>query len=448
MLRQQRPIRVFRPVRRRLLAGVATAFALVSLSETYGITGSTLPPLWSALTTVQRESTLFLGPLAAAIGAVAGGWAHTMGVGPAPGRGYPAIARAQLLPLAGAICVGQLAGFAPLAAVTLKRATAGGPSAAATLASLATLVCLLCLGYALGLRWASRLAPLIALIVALPIIVAPAVLTAAAAGDLERGTLGRSFLSIGPVWLDFDAGIGQQEVTVTGLLRTVLFAATGLAAVTAALLPMTGTGKLRALTPLAAPLLLGVALVLRQPILVEPLPERSCTPAGDYRVCVPGDVQALLPALAGGSMSVLSRFGTGAASPLLTDGADLSAAVDLWLGADSLPAARSAAALAAARAVSGFNGCASKLFTSTGPAGSAPSNPELQRRISFTSELSTELAARSGSVPKSEIDSSGPPPSRAEAAAFAALTDAKLRGWLDLHSEGLAACTVDGDSFA
>lgn len=390
---------------------------------------------------------MVLGPLLAGVAAWVGGWAHTAAIGPIPARGG-AVLTAQAWPLALACAAGQAVGLAPAVLDTQRRATGGTFQPAVILSGMAGLTAVLMLGFLVGVVWRSRYAVVVVVLLVVPLALLPAVLTEASAGRLESGDFGRSYLSVALVWNDFGAQAGQREVTSSALARLVLFSLFALSALMAARIALEGFGQprltvaRRAAAVWLVPLAVAAALIARQPPLIEALGQTSCRTTHSVQICVSSDMRTVLPTLTAGAGAVVGQFGSGAMTDRVAQGVPLSHTAGFWLWAPTARASREAAAIAAARAISGMNDCAAALGNQTRPG----FDDGLNRRFEFTAALAQEIARRTGQVSPDALDAVGPSPDGPTARVLARLPDADLRAALERNGKALSTCSAGAEA--
>lgn len=387
------PPRRFRPVSFPTQLIVAVAVAAITWTFTDDTLPSWMPPRWADTNAIPRDALLLFGPLVAGVGAWVGGWSHTLVIGPTPARGWHRIAVAQLGPLAASVTVGAIGGLTPALIDTARHATSNGASPLVILSAVTAAIALLVCGFAVGVAWSSQLAPIAAATGTFLGIMAPIVLTNTLVGSLDTGTSGTSFYSVALVWLDFSAAPGWFERSGISAQRTILFTLVAGAALVTAIRIRDRDQKrrrLRALAPFAIPIAMASVMILRQPELIEPNTELTCSIVSGSQVCAPTDIAARLPIVAGGADAVISRFGYGAISEDIRNGRPLSEYVSAPFNG-TRNEVRASATVDAAFAVAGVDAC-SALGTDDDLSGDG----SLAAQFAFASDLAYIVALRAG----------------------------------------------------
>lgn len=336
-------------------------------------------------------------------------------------------------PLAVAGILGQAVGLAPVVVATTRDATGGSMQPLSLISGSAGLCLAAAIGCAIGLVWSRAAAPVVAALATYAVIVGPALATSAMAGNLENGTMGKSFLAAAPAWIDFRLWPGQREVVALSAVRLMLFCLTTIAVIGAAvaLTEQLDRHRVRKAIALAAlPVVITAILAVRQPHLVEDTGDVACQQAtntertpDEPRVCVAAEMAALLPGFIEGTRAITQRFGLGAATEPIRSGVPMSDLATFWMGAPNEHASAGAAAAAVARHVAGVNACFEAL----------PSELT-ERMIEVSSGLASTLARRTGLVAPSDFPNSE---------IFNKLSDDQRRELLTAHSAELQDCSFD-----
>lgn len=414
------------------LAILATVFGAVTFALSRDSLENWLPPTWVDLTTQWREILLYAGPPAAVIGAVYGGSHRSIPFHPPLGRTPWSVMLRHLFPPLVAIELGVLMGLLPLAMNTAVKSTGGSPQYLVVLTSAIQLAAVCGLGYLAGLMFHSRLTPVaVGFGVGLWMLAIPWV-TALSAGTDE---FGRSYYSVGLIWLDFRADYGQFESTGSALARAILFAVLAAASYLAIAEYLDrgrdGLWGVRLASFFVVPVVASVALIAGRPSLIEASDARDCaTSSPGVTVCVPPEVNTLLDPLSLLVSEAGDRFGFGAIQGPVRD-APLSDVVPFTLRTSSLDEFVRSARAALAFEVSGVSSCTRLLMAE----GRANVDQEMTAAV-----LAATLLRRLGAN-EDEVQSSVFTDSR-YLAVVDSMDDGEIRAYLRENGSALADCSA------